>query len=929
MRGAILLGCIDGLVIALLGFGVVLVYKADRFVNLANAQLGVVPALLVAKLVLDTGLSWYLAFPLMVGFGVAIGAACRHFVVARLEGASRTSVMIATLGLSQLLLALVFVDWLGPDRVLLRERGYPLPINVLWEFDQLAVTGRHVLTVVLVPIVLVGLAAWLRASAFGRSMRAAASNGNAARLAGIDVRRTAVTTWAIAGGLSVIGAVLTAPSRSVVQLESLSPLLLFLSLGAAALAGFTSLPGVVVAGVALGVVDSVGAYIGDGAGPGLIVVFAVVVLGLLARSYLVTTDPAAVRGERGEDPFRIPEAIAHRWYVQSWATTCVAVTVAVVLPFLPWLSAPHRTFVLASFAVYGVAVMSLVLLTGWAGQLSLGQFGLVGVGAFTAARLAPRGWSLLATIVVAAVFGAGMAVIVGLPSARSRGLSLAVTSLGFAVIAPTWLFTQEWVSPAEVTSVAPAYALGFGRLATQRSVYFVALAVLVLVGLCLVRLRRSNTGRSIVAVRDNERGAATLGFSPFAVRLGAFAVSGAVAAIAGVLWLAVHRNISPETFGPGTSLLLVSAAVIGGLNYVRGAVIGGLIVFGLPLLFEGPLETIIGDSYPLQLFVGGAGVIAAQIVNPGGIASARRRFLQSRLDWLAARARSRTPPPAGRVSESEATPSVRLTRRADLGLEVRDLHVRFGGVHAVDSVGLDVAPGEIVGVIGANGAGKTALLDAICGLVPATGRVIIGGRDAMSLPPARRARVGVSRGFQDAHLFPTLSVRETIELALSRQYPVGAVAAITGAPWARLEQRSLAAEADRIIDRFGLRSYADAPIDRLSTGVRHICEIATQVGTNPQLLILDEPTSGVAQRETEEFAPLIRGVADELGCAVVVVEHDMRLLMSLADRVYCLDRGRVIAVGTPDAIGQDPAVVSSYLGASQRTRTRKKSETVR
>jgi ABC-type branched-subunit amino acid transport system ATPase component/ABC-type branched-subunit amino acid transport system permease subunit len=931
MRAAILLGCLDGLVIALLAFGVVLVYKAERFVNLANAHLGLVPAILLAKVVLDAGVNWYLAFALAIALGAATGAAARRYLISRLEQASRTALMITTLGLSQLLLAFVLFDWVGPDRFRLRDEGYPFPFEVFWKIDALAITARHVLTLVLVPTVLLGLVVWLRVSAFGRAMRAAASNRTAARLAGVDVRRTATAAWTIVGALSALAAVLTAPGGSVFEIQALSPELLFLSLGAAALAGFTSLSGAVVAGVALGIIEGVAAHVGHSAGFGLAAVFAAVTGGLLVRSFVASTPSEPVRIERSEEPFRIPDAIAHRWFVRSWATPLIATSIAVALPFLPWLSAPHRTFVLALFAVYAVATMSLTLLSGWGGQISLGHFAFVGVGALTAGRLVPHGWSLLATMIAAAGVGAATAIVVGLPSARSKGLSLAVTTLGFALVGPAWLFTQPWVAPPGTATIPAAYELGVGRLATQKSVYFAALAVLVVVGLGLVRLRRSNAGRSILAVRDNERSAAMIGFSPVVVRLATFAASGGLAAVAGVLWLAVNRNVSGGSFDPGTSTIILSAAVIGGVSYVRGAVIGALGAFGLPLLFESPIEQLLPDSYQLQLLLAGLGLITVQIVNPGGIASARRRTIQNLLERIAARAADR---PMS-VNEQPMPPLPERPKRrdaiaAEAPLSARDVRVSFGGVHAVDSVGLEVRAGEIVGLIGANGAGKTVLLDAICGLVPAAGTVTIYGQDVSAFSPTRRAHTGVGRGFQDASLFPALTVRETIELSLGREHPTGIVGAVVGAPWVRLAQRSLAHEAAAVIDRFGLAAWADVPADRLSTGVRHICEIAALVAARPDLLILDEPTSGVAQRETEAFGPLIRRAAEEVGCAVLVVEHDMRLLMSLADRVYCLERGQVIAEGSPAALQRDPAVLASYLGgAPSRRRTAKKATALR
>ena len=916
MTGAILLGLLEGLLIALLGFGVVLVYKAERFVNLAHSQLGVIPALVLAKLVIDAGASWYVAFPVAVALGAAIGAACRWFVIARLEQASRASLMIATLGLSQLIVALAFFEWLGPDRFRLRDLGYPVPFRVHWSFDGLAVTSRYVLIVAVVPATLIGLIAWLHASPWGRTLRAAAANPTAARLAGVDLRRTATATWAIAGALSAIGAAFSAPGASVPDVAALSPSLLLSSLGAAALVGFMSLPGVLAAGVALGVVSGVGSYMGNSSGAGTAALFATIVLGLLVRSIVVrASEEAVTRVERSEEPLRIPEAAARRWFLRPWAAPLLAAGVGIALPFMPWLSAPHRTFVLASTAVFALTTLSLTLLIGWGGQVSLGQFAFVAIGAFIAARLAPRGWSLLATMVVAAIFGGVTAVAVGLPSARARGMSSAVTSLGLAVVGPAWLFQQPWVMPQMRVSAPAAYELGFGRLATQKSVYFAALAVLVAIGIGLTRLRQSTAGRSIVATRDNARSITTFGFSPVAVRLATFAASGGLAAIAGVLWLAVNRNVSTGTFDANTSLLLVSAAVIGGVSYVRGAVIGAVIVFGLPLLFHDVIDPIFG-TVQLQLLLSGGGLLVTQIVNPGGIASARRRWLQHRLDALAAGSTETRPaepsPRPERPTAAVASPA--------LALHARDIRVSFGGVHAVDGVSFHVAPGEIVGLIGANGAGKTALLDAICGLVPASGSIVIGDRDLATVPAARRARAGMRRGFQDARLFAALTARETIELGLAHAHPTGA-GLVFGAPWARLAQTELAADADAIIDRFGLRDEADTPVDRLSTGVRHLCELAAAVASRPRLLILDEPTSGVAQREAESLGLHIRDVVDELGCAVVIVEHDMRLLMSLADRVYCLDGGRVIAEASPADVQRDPAVVASYLGVPGRRRS--------
>jgi ABC-type branched-subunit amino acid transport system ATPase component len=185
------------------------------------------------------------------------------------------------------------------------------------------------------------------------------------------------------------------------------------------------------------------------------------------------------------------------------------------------------------------------------------------------------------------------------------------------------------------------------------------------------------------------------------------------------------------------------------------------------------------------------------------------------------------------------------------------------------------------------------------------------------LAPDFRAAYGVARSFQDATLFPGLTVTETIQVALGRRNRVGMVSAMLAAPWVRISERQVRREARQLAERFGLGPWADTQTSQLSTGTRRICDLAAQVATKPKLLLLDEPTAGVAQREAEAFGPLVSDIRDELDCAILIVEHDMPLLMSLCDRMYALEAGAVIAEGTPEEIRHDPRVVASYLGTDE------------
>jgi ABC-type branched-subunit amino acid transport system ATPase component len=391
--------------------------------------------------------------------------------------------------------------------------------------------------------------------------------------------------------------------------------------------------------------------------------------------------------------------------------------------------------------------------------------------------------------------------------------------------------------------------------------------------------------------------AASFGVSPMVTKVAVFALAGFIAAAAGVVWLAAFRTVSLDLFDPQQSLIVLAMPVIGGLTSLPGAVLGAIVVYAIPAFTANWFRSVFSNTIQFQLFLGGIGLIVTQLANPGGLAAVARRGWARFLLKLAASAASSP------VGDEE------------LPLAVDGVVVRFGGIAAVDGASLEVRRGEIVGLIGTNGAGKTSLLNAVSGTVPVErGSIRCFGRELVGLDPALRAHLGVGRSFQDARLFPALSVRETIQIALSRRGRVGMIASLLGAPWSRAQERRTRTQAEHFVAKLGLSAWADTALADLSTGTRRICDLAAQMAAAPGLLLLDEPTAGVAQRDAEAFAPLLRDIAAELGCAVLIVEHDMPLITALADRIYCLDRGKVIAEGTPAEIRRDPVVIASYLG---------------
>jgi branched-chain amino acid transport system ATP-binding protein len=273
-------------------------------------------------------------------------------------------------------------------------------------------------------------------------------------------------------------------------------------------------------------------------------------------------------------------------------------------------------------------------------------------------------------------------------------------------------------------------------------------------------------------------------------------------------------------------------------------------------------------------------------------------------------------------AKSKERPSV-ATAMAEVGrpplLEAAGIAVSFGGIRALDEVDITVAEGEILGLIGPNGAGKTTLFDVLSGFVsPTRGRVSLGGYDVTELGPDVRARMGLGRSFQDARIFSSLTVAENLACALERHLPIrDHAAAALGLPAVREQEDDIAWSVQDLVELMGLGAFRDKFVSELSTGSRRVVDIAMAIAHDPAVLILDEPSSGIAQRESEALGPLLRQIRDETGCALLVIEHDMPLISAVSDRLMALDQGRVIAGGEPAAVLADPLVVASYLGTDR------------
>jgi ABC-type branched-subunit amino acid transport system ATPase component/ABC-type branched-subunit amino acid transport system permease subunit len=856
----------------------------------------------LAKLVLDAGVSWWLALPLALVMGAGVALGVEAGVMRRLYNRPRVVALVATIGVAQLLLV---ARALIPE--VERVSAFPTPLDRGLQVGTLLLRSEHFLVLALTPAAVLALTLFLNRTPTGLAVRAAAENPDAATLAGMSPRAISSVVWAVAGALAALTVVLIAPlqGQQVGTLDStaLGAGLLLRALAAGLVGRLTSIPLALGGGVAIGAIEAY--LLNRGVSPGVVelCLFGFVLVLVLLRPAPVSAESEA---RSAFDPTPAPSRRTPIW-LHPQVIGAAALVGAVVLPLV--VSSSSSIFLLTGMVGYALVGLSLVVLTGWAGQVSLGQFAIAGVGAFTVAALVGRGVALPAALIDGMVAGTLAALLIGLPALRVRGLFLTVTTLAFAVAAREWLFPSSLFSGStgDATVDRTSY-LGID-LGDDRIWYWASLALLALAAVGVSRLRRSAAGRALIAVRDNETRAASMGLSPAMVRLGAFALSGALAAPARIPPPSAAITFGPQDFRVEESFRVLAMVVIGGAGSVAGALAGAVYLIGVPALF--------GNTAVAVLLTSGLGILVLLLYLPGGLTSAARAASRA----LAARwAGDESDPVVAAVPPVRSAPRIEASEEEGPALAASGVVVDFGGRRALDEVDIQLARGEILGLIGANGAGKSTLLAVLGGeLKPASGEVYLRGSDVSFLSAPERARAGLGRIFQNSRLYPELTVIETLLVAGHRHWPGELVPGILALPPDRKDEKERRAAAATAVARFGLSDYADRPVAFLSTGTRRVVELACLSVQSPSVWLLDEPTAGLAQKETEAFGPLLVETAREMGASVVLVEHDLPLVMEVSDRLQCLDVGRTIANGSPEEVRSDPAVLQSYLGARATT----------
>jgi branched-chain amino acid transport system permease protein len=557
-----------------------------------------------------------------------------------------------------------------------------------------------------------------------------------------------------------------------------------------------------------------------------------------------------------------------------------------------------------TFAILG---LGLNVVVGYAGLLDLGYAAFFAIGAYTAALLMTRaGFNYWETLPFSILFAAGSGVVIGYPTLRLRSDYLAIVTLGFGEIIRITATNLDYTGgPDGIWAIPQPSIFGF-VLSSQRALYYLALAILLVTLLFVRRLAYSRLGRAWMSLREDESAAEATGVPVVRVKLLAYVMGAICAGVAGGFFATRLSVVNPQSFTFLQSVQVLIVVVLGGMGSIPGVLLGAAIVVALPELLRS-----IADW---RMFTFSIALIALMLIRPQGLWPVREQR-------VAPRPKALPPLPEVLARLGSAALPRGVARLGDAAhkpvLVVNDLRVSFGGLTAVNDVSFETIPGEILSIIGPNGAGKTTVFNAIMGVVHAqAGTVTLNGRPLLGLTPHEVVHAGLARTFQGIRLFRQMAVHHNVLVGMHARLRAGVLSALLGMPGARREERTAAAAAHSCLDFLGLGDKAALAAGALSYGDQRRLEIARALASAPGVLLLDEPAAGMNPSEKQSLMALIKRVRD-LGITVILIEHDMALVMQISDRVIVLNRGQVIASGTPGEVQDDQSVIDAYLGREE------------
>jgi branched-chain amino acid transport system permease protein len=572
--------------------------------------------------------------------------------------------------------------------------------------------------------------------------------------------------------------------------------------------------------------------------------------------------------------------------------------IAMILPFV---SNDYWALIGTRAAIYWVLVSGLNLVVGFAGHLAIGYVALLALGAYATSVLVAGNvmppLPVFAALPIAACVGAVFGVIVGLPALRLRTFYFAMSTLGFATIVTQIALAWQSVTGGGIGIAGPEFPAPFN---TAWGYYYLCVAFAAFCTWMSANVAHSRFGRALIAVRDAEVAAEATGISKPRMLIAIFLFAGALAAIAGGLFASLQTYITPDAFTFDLSILFFIAILIGGRGSILGPMLGTIILTILPEI-AAPLAA-------WSTFLYAALLLAIVLAMPGGIAA----LLDFRNRRPLASHRAIVPRPAALGDIARKTVADKTL--GDKTLSLRNIVLSFGNVRAIDGLDLDVKPGEVHGLIGPNGSGKTTTLNVISGYYAAsTGTLALGAEALPAGKPEVRALRGIARTFQTPRVIGAASVLENVMIGGTVEGKATFIEALLALPRHWRDERKLAASARALLGVVGLETLADVRADRLQHSELRFIEIARALMLDPDFLLLDEPAAGLSGDEIERLGGLIKAISRR-GTAILLVEHHADLIFDICDQVTVLNLGRVLAAGTPAEIRVHKEVVSAYLG---------------
>jgi ABC-type branched-subunit amino acid transport system ATPase component/branched-subunit amino acid ABC-type transport system permease component len=904
----IVIGITTGAAYGLAATGLVLTYKTAGIFNFAYGAFAALSIFVFFFLHDEHGWPWPVAALICLGVLAPAEGLLMERLARALDRVGTEIRVVATVGILLLVLG-VGTLWYGQNQTIIPSFLPTTSVHVLGvnvSYDQIIVTGLSL-------ALTVGLYLFFRHLRAGIAMRGVVDNPALLSLTGESPVRVRRWAWLIGSVFASLAGLMLAPALSLDAL--IITMLVVQAFGAAAIGYFSNLPLTFAGGLVIGIAGALATkYVVQvpwlsGLPASLPFAILFIVLVVTPRRLLVDRRVTFTRAVR--PPYHAPPLVRGGF----------GTVVIIILLLIPGFAGADIG-VWSAFLIEVMLLLSLGLLVRTSGQLSLCQYAFAAIGAATFSHLAdarvPWLLALIAGMVLAVLIGALLAV----PAIRLSGVFLALATFGFGIFVEQMFYNQPFMFGSLTDGVAaprPHIALVGWHLDSDIGFYYVILLIVLVATAFILAVQHGRLGRLLRAMSDSPLGLEAYGASVNLTKVVVFCIAAAMASASGALLAMLFHYGVGSNYASFNSLTLVAVVVIATVGDPWYAVLGALGLVVLPGYW-----TASNVNTYLEIAAGLFAVVFALQVD-------RVPRVPQRLREVLDRAGRRRPAaPLGPDGEAAARPAQRpvqarepaqrpaqdqdaAPRTGAPGLDVSGLTVRYGQATAVRDVSLRAPMGSITGLVGPNGAGKTTIFNACCGLLrPSQGRVVLHGRDVTRSSPSARARRGLGRTFQKAQLFDSLTVAENValgrEAALAGANPLRQLAA------SRPQIRQVDAAVSGALATVGMAHLAGAQAGLLSTGQKRLVELARVLAGGFDVILLDEPSSGLDATESRQFGAILQQVVAERGVAVLLVEHDMELVTRICRHVHVLDFGLLIFDGTTQEMTRNPIVRTAYLG---------------